>query len=154
MQGRPKTSAGLVVFRRQDSSVEVFLVHMGGPFWQHKDDGSWSIPKGEFEDDEAPLDAARREFQEETGLTPDGKFLELPPVKQPSGKVIFAWAVEWDCDATKIKSNTFALEWPKGSGVMREFPEVDRAAWFSLTEARRKLLKGQLPLLDELDRIL
>src|SRR2546430_2327544 len=149
MKHKAKKSAGLLLFRRRDSSVEVFLAHMGGPFWRQKDDGSWSIPKGEFED-EAPLAAARREFQEETGLAPDGEFLELPPVKQASGKVIFAWALEWDCDATKIKSNTFALEWPKGSGVMREFPEIDRAGWFSLVEARKKLVKGQVPLLENL----
>src|SRR5712691_5631757 len=113
MKAKAQRSAGLLLFRRKGPSVEVFLVHMGGPFWQHKDDASWSIAKGEFED-EAPLDAARREFHEETGMAPEGNFLELPPLKQPSGKVIFAWAVEWDCDATKIKSNTFALEWPKG----------------------------------------
>ena len=154
MKNKSKQSAGLLAFRRKGSSIEVLLVHMGGPFWQHKEDGAWSIPKGEFEAPEAPLDAARREFHEETGLMPEGKCLELSPVKQSSGKTIFAWAVEWDCDATKIKSNTFALEWPKGSGVMREFPEVDRAGWFPLAEARKKLVKGQLPFLDELEKLL
>jgi predicted NUDIX family NTP pyrophosphohydrolase len=154
MKSKTKKSAGLLVFRRKDSSVEVFLVHMGGPFWQHKEDGAWSIPKGEFEDNEAPLEAARREFQEETGLMPEGEFLELPPVKQSSGKTVFAWAVEWDCDATKIRSNTFSMEWPKGSGVMREFPEADRAEWVSLAEARQKLVKGQVPLLEELEKLL
>lgn len=144
----------MLLFRRSGTSFEVFLVHMGGPFWQRKDKGAWTIPKGEFDDDEAPLDAARREFQEETGLTPEGKFLELSPVKQSSGKVVFAWAVEWDCDATTIKSNTFSMEWLKDSGVMREFPEVDRAGWFSVAEARRKMVKGQVALLDELEKVL
>jgi predicted NUDIX family NTP pyrophosphohydrolase len=153
-QQKGKKSAGLLVFRRSGASPEVFLVHMGGPFWQHKDEGAWTIPKGEFEDNEAPLAAAQREFQEETSLTPEGQFLELAPVKQASGKVVFAWAVEGDCDATKIKSNTFSIEWPKGSGAIREFPEVDRAGWFSLVEARKKLVKGQVPLVDELEKVL
>jgi predicted NUDIX family NTP pyrophosphohydrolase len=145
-----KTSAGLLLFRRRNSSTEVFLVHMGGPFWARKDDGAWTIPKGEFEK-EAPLDAALREVKEETGIEPKGNFLELSPVKQSGGKTVFAWAVEWDCDPTQIKSNTFTMEWPKGSGKMREFPEVDRAAWFPLEEAQTKILKGQLPLLTELE---
>jgi predicted NUDIX family NTP pyrophosphohydrolase len=123
---------------------------MGGPFWARKDEGAWSIPKGEFEN-EAPLDAALREVKEETDLEPKGTFLELSPVKQSGGKIVFAWAVEWDCDPTQIKSNTFTLEWPKGSGKMREFPEVDRATWFPLAEARSKILKGQLPLLSEFE---
>jgi predicted NUDIX family NTP pyrophosphohydrolase len=153
MKDKPKKSAGLLLFRRREAAIEVLLAHMGGPFWAHKDDGSWSIPKGEFED-EAPLDAAIREFQEETGMTASGHFLELSPVKQPSGKTVFAWALESDCDATKVKSNTFAMEWPKGSGLMRDFPEIDRASWFSMSEARRKLLKGQVPLLDQLQKVL
>ena len=128
---------------------EVFLVHPGGPFWQRKDEGAWSIPKGEFED-ETPLEAAVREFQEETGFAPRGNFLELSPIKQAGGKTVFAWALEWDCDPAKIKSNTFMMEWPKGSGTMREFAEVDRAGWFSFDEARKKLLKGQVPLLEQL----
>ena len=150
MKERAKQSAGVLLFRRKAASLEVFLVHMGGPFWQHKDEGAWSIPKGEFEEGEAPLEAAKREFEEETGIMPQGEFVELKPVKQSSGKMVFAWAVEGEFDATKVKSNTFTLEWPKGSGVMREFPEVDRAAWFSMEEARRKLLKGQVPLLEQL----
>jgi predicted NUDIX family NTP pyrophosphohydrolase len=150
MKGRSKQSAGVLMFRRKQGAVEVFLVHMGGPFWQHKDEGSWSIPKGEFEEGEAPLAAAKREFEEETGVTPQGEFIELQPVKQSSGKVVFAWAVEGDCDATKIRSNNFTMEWPKGSGLMREFPEVDRAEWFPLAGARRKILKGQVPLLEQL----
>ena len=130
----------------------MFLAHMGGPFWQHKDEGAWTIPKGEFED-ELPLDAARREFQEETGIRPpESGFIELTPVKQPGGKTVFAWALEWDCDASDIHSNTFTMEWPKGSGIMSEFPEVDRAAWLSVGEARRKIVKGQLPLLDQLEQ--
>jgi predicted NUDIX family NTP pyrophosphohydrolase len=149
MKDKAKKSAGLLLFRLKKSSMEVFLAHMGGPFWEHKDFRAWSIPKGEFED-EAPLDAARREFQEETSMTPEGNFIELAPVRQPSGKTIFAWALEWDCDAAKVKSNMFSMEWPKGSGQMREFPEIDRAAWFSLDEARQKILKGQIPLLDQL----
>ena len=148
-----KKSAGLLVFRRKDSGTEVFLVHPGGPFWQRKDEGAWSIPKGEFQD-EPPLEAAVREFQEETGLSPSGNFLELSPIKQAGGKTVFAWALEWDCDPTTIKSNTFTMEWPKGSGVMREFAEVDRAGWFNLKEARKKLLKGQVPLLEQLREML
>ncbi len=148
-----KKSAGLLLFRRKSGALEVLLGHMGGPFWQHKDDASWTIPKGEF-DDELPLDAARREFHEETGFNSSGEFRELTPVKQPGGKTIFAWALEFDCDASQIKSNTFTMEWPKGSGIQREFPELDRAAWFPIAEARRKILKGQLPLLDQLESIL
>lgn len=131
----------------------MLLAHMGGPFWANKDDGSWSIPKGEFADGEAPLEAARREFEEETGLKPEGEFIELAPVKQPGGKTIFACALEWDCDAAAIKSNTFKLEWPRGSGKFCDFPEIDRAAWFFLKDARRKLLKGQTPFLDQLEQL-
>jgi predicted NUDIX family NTP pyrophosphohydrolase len=152
MTKKTKRSAGLLLFRRVGGQVEVFLAHMGGPFWARKDDASWSIPKGEFGDDEAPLDAAKREFREETGRIPTGRFIELAPVKQSGGKTVFAWAVEWDCDATAIKSNTFTIEWPPGSGKMCEFPEIDRAAWFALGKARRKILKGQAPLLDELEQ--
>jgi predicted NUDIX family NTP pyrophosphohydrolase len=149
-----KKSAGLLLFRWKDSSLQVFLVHMGGPFWQHKESGAWTIPKGEFEEDESPLNAAVRECQEETGLRPTGRFIELTPVKQSGGKLVLAWALEWDCDPTIIQSNTFSMEWPKGSGVMSEFPEIDRAAWFSLSDARTKIVKGQIPLLEELAKIL
>jgi predicted NUDIX family NTP pyrophosphohydrolase len=152
MTQKTKRSAGLLLFRPVGGSVEVFLAHMGGPFWARKDDASWSIPKGEFEDGEAPLEAAKREFREETGLVPAGNFIELTPVKQSGGKTIFAWAVEWDCDATTIKSNTFTMAWPPGSDKMCEFPEIDRAAWFPLAEARRKILKGQAPLLEQLEK--
>ncbi len=153
MKKKLKKSAGLLLFRRRGPAVEVFLAHMGGPFWEHEDEGAWSIPKGEFEE-EAPLDAALREFEEETGIRPTGAFIGLSPVKQASGKTVYVWALEYDCDAENIQSNTFALEWPKGSGVMREFPEVDRAAWFSTGEARKKILKGQVPFIDQLQKIL
>lgn len=131
--------------------LEVFLVHPGGPFWAKKDDGAWSIPKGEFrEQEEAALDAAIREFREETGLTVAGTFRPLPPVRQRSGKIVHAWAVEADVDAGSVASNTFSLEWPPKSGRVREFPEVDRAAWFAIDAARPKLVEGQRVLLDHL----
>ena len=145
-----KRSAGLLVFRRRSKHLEVFLAHMGGPLWQKKDDGAWGIPKGEFGDDEKPFAAALREFEEETGIKPTGDFRELSPVKQPGGKMVYAWAVEYDCDARNIKSNTFTMEWPPRSGHSRAFPEMDRAAWFAVGEARKKILQGQLPLLDQL----
>jgi predicted NUDIX family NTP pyrophosphohydrolase len=147
-----RKSAGLLPFRRKGYGLEVFLAHMGGPFWERKDDGAWSIIKGEFEETEPPFEAALREFREETGLTPNGEFIELSPIKQPGGKQVFAWAVEWDCDPALAKSNTFTMEWPRGSGKLRQFPEIDRAAWFPLPEARRKILKGQLPLLEQLKK--
>jgi predicted NUDIX family NTP pyrophosphohydrolase len=146
-----KTSAGLLLYRRAQAGLEVFLVHPGGPFWAKKDDGAWSIPKGEFEPPEDPLEAAQREFKEETGFAVSGPFAPLVPVKQSGGKVVHAWAVEAPgLDAKAICSNTFSLEWPPRSGQSRDFPEVDRAAWFALPHARNKILKGQLPLLDEL----
>ena len=148
-----KTSAGILPFR-QSTEIEVFLVHPGGPFWAKKDVGVWSLPKGEFIDPEDPLKAAKREFKEETGFVAEGQFIELEPVKQPSGKIIFAWALEYDCDADKIKSNTFAMPWPPKSGREQEFPEVDRAGWFTLPEAEIKLSFGQLPFLKQLKTIL
>ena len=151
-KARIRQSAGLLVFRRKNVVTEVFLAHLGGPFWSKKDEGAWTIPKGEF-DVEKPFEAALREFDEETGLKPEGNFLEMAPVKQAGGKTVFAWAVEWDCDATNIRSSKFTMEWPKGSGQMREFPEIDRAGWFSIPEARRKMLKGQTPFLDQLERV-
>jgi predicted NUDIX family NTP pyrophosphohydrolase len=126
------------------------LVHPGGPFWQRKDDGAWSIPKGEFGDDESPEAAARREFNEETGFTLTQPMIELKPIKQKSGKIVHPFAVEADFDADAIRSNTFELEWPPRSGAMRAFPEVDRAAWFTLHEAARKILEAQRPILAEL----
>jgi len=131
------------LYRKNAGVREVFLVHPGGPFWAKKDEGAWSIPKGEFEPGEEPLAAAKREFTEETSFVADGDFVPLTPLKQPSGKVVHAWAVEMDCDPTRVKSNTFTF---KG----REFPEIDKAAWFALDEARRKILPGQIEFLDEL----
>jgi predicted NUDIX family NTP pyrophosphohydrolase len=147
--GQKKKSAGILLFRRKASQLEVFLVHPGGPFWARKDAGAWSIPKGEFEEGEEPREAAIREFQEETGIAPRGNFIELSPLKQSSGKTIYAWALEMDCTAA-IKSNSFSLEWPKGSGRIESFPEIDRAAWFSVEEARTKLVQGQVPFLNQL----
>ena len=149
-----KKSAGLLMYRRHPDGLEVFLVHPGGPFWVKKDEGAWSIPKGEYAPGEDPLEAARREFQEETGSQVEGDFIPLTAKKQTSGKVISAWAVKGDCDASAIKSNTFFMEWPPGSGKQQEFPEVDRAGWFTIPEAKEKILKGQVPFLDELNEIL
>jgi len=149
-----KTSAGILLYRRSPTGIEVFLVHPGGPFWAKRDLGSWTIPKGEVDCDENLLEAAKREFHEETGARVCGEFGELAPVRQPSGKVVHAWAVEGDVDAAAITSNTFSIEWPPKSGETREFPEVDRGGWFALAEAREKLLPGQVPLLDQLIRII
>jgi len=146
----PKKSAGLLLFRQDGEGLEVLLVHPGGPFWAKKDEGAWSIPKGEFEDAEDPLSAARREFEEETGARPDGEFIALQPLKQAGGKTVFAWAVREDFDPAKLLSSTFSMEWPPRSGRHREFPEVDRAGWFGIEAARRKILKGQAGFLDQL----
>jgi predicted NUDIX family NTP pyrophosphohydrolase len=146
-----RLSAGLLLYRAGQDALEVMLVHMGGPFWAHKDAGAWSIPKGEHERSEEPLEAARREFTEETGLiAPAREPIDLGTVKQPSGKLIRAFAVEGDADVSVIRSNSFELEWPKGSGRVQQFPEVDRAQWFALESARTKLVKGQVPFLEEL----
>ena len=145
-----KLSAGLLLFRKVNSQVEVFLAHPGGPFWARKDAGAWSIPKGECAANEDPLEAAKREFKEETGVEASGDFLALGESKQPGGKLVTAWALEKDVDAGAIQSNTFSLEWPPKSGKVQEFPEVDRAGWFALPEARAKILKGQIPFLDRL----
>ena len=151
----PKRSAGLLLYRRQADVLEVLLVHPGGPFWKNKDDGAWSIPKGEIGPDEDPLDAARREFAEETGAdVPANPPLELGEVRQGSGKIVIAWAVEGDLDATAIVSNEFEMEWPPRSGKLAAFPEIDRADWFGLMAAREKILKGQLTLLDRLEAAL
>ena len=138
------------MYRYRNSILEVFLVHPGGPFWAKKDEGSWSIPKGEYSDDEEPFNVAKREFKEETGYEAEGDFLPLSPIKQPSRKLISAWAIEGDCDASKIKSNTFKMKWPPRSGKEAEFPEVDRAEWFPTKVAKKKLLKGQAGFIDEL----
>jgi len=146
----PRRSAGLLMYRRSGGTLEVLLVHPGGPFWMKKDAGAWSIPKGEYEAGEEALAAAVREFQEETGLVARGPYTPLTPIRQQGGKVVEAWAFEGDCDADSLKSTTFSLEWPRGSGRRQEFPEVDRAGWFGLDEARRKILPAQAALLDEL----
>jgi predicted NUDIX family NTP pyrophosphohydrolase len=150
----PRSSAGVLLFRRRGGSIELFLVHPGGPFWKNKDAGAWSIPKGEFTDGEPALEAARREFLEETGFAVDGPFLPLTPLKQPSGKTIHAWAAEGDLDPAALRSNTFSMEWPPKSGREREFPEVDRAAWFDPEEAVRRILSGQAPWIAELIAVL
>lgn len=147
-------SAGILLYRFGRGGLQVLLAHPGGPFWAGKDDGAWSIPKGVFDDSEAPLDAARREFGEETGFDVDGRFLALGTLKQRSRKIVHAWALEHDLDASRIRSNTFALEWPKGSGRFEQFPEVDRAQWFDLHAARTKIHRGQREFLDRLaDRV-
>jgi predicted NUDIX family NTP pyrophosphohydrolase len=150
----PKQSAGILLYRNTSDRVEVFLVHPGGPFWARKDEGAWSIPKGEFAEDENPLAAARREFQEETGFSIDGTFKELKPVRQPGGKTVFAWAVEGDIDSSAIRSNHFSMEWPRSSGKTQSFPEVDRGGWFDLDVAKTKILKGQVGFLEQLERAL
>ena len=143
-------SAGLLMYRRLGRAVELFLVHPGGPFFARRDLGAWSIPKGMPLPDEPLLDAARREFEEETGLRAEGPFEALTPVRQRGGKIVTAWAFEGDADPAAIVSNHFTLEWPRGSGRTRTFPEVDRAAFFAPDEARRRLLSAQVPLVDEL----
>jgi predicted NUDIX family NTP pyrophosphohydrolase len=149
-----KVSAGVLLYRRPRAIVEVFLVHPGGPFWARKDDGAWSIPKGEIEPGEEPLARAQREFAEETGFAVAGEFRALAPVRQAGGKIVYAWAVEGDADAAAIRSNRFSMEWPPRSGRSQEFPEVDRAAWFDLKTARQKLNPGQRALVDALECLL
>jgi predicted NUDIX family NTP pyrophosphohydrolase len=148
----PRVSAGLLIYRRRGPALEVLLVHPGGPFWRDKDLGAWSIPKGEGEPGEALLDAARREVREEIGVDVDGTFLPLTPVRQAGGKTVHAWAIAADVDPRAIVSTTFEIEWPPRSGRRQAFPEVDRAAWFEIDEARRRILGGQRPLIDELTR--
>jgi len=143
-------SGGVLLYRFNESKLLVMLVHPGGPFWAKKEDGAWSIPKGIYEEGEHSLDAAKREFREETGHEIDGDFIDLGEVKQPSRKIVHAWALEHDFDASKIISNTFSLEWPPKSGITREYPEVDRGQWFDIQEARKKILKGQLEFFDRL----
>ncbi len=145
-----RQSAGILLFRHRHERLEVFLAHPGGPFWSRKDAASWTIPKGEFEKGEEPLAAAIREFQEETSFPAKGEFIDLGMVKQKSGKLVYAWALEGDCDPSKLSSNTCEIEWPPRSGKKLEIPEVDRGGWFSLDEAREKLMTGQLPFLDAL----
>jgi predicted NUDIX family NTP pyrophosphohydrolase len=145
-----RTSAGLLLFRRHQGCLEVFLVHPGGPFWRNKDLGAWSIPKGECAPGEDLLVAARRELLEETGYDVAGPFASLGPIRQAGGKMVYAWAAEADIDPARVVSNTFTVEWPPRSGRQQEFPEIDRAAWFPLEEARIKILAGQVPLLEQL----
>ena len=147
-------SAGLLLYRRRQQRLEVLLAHPGGPFWARKDEGAWTIPKGELDEHEDPLDGATREFKEETGHDVTGAFLPLTPRRQPGGKLVHAWAVEGDFDPAGLQSNMFSMEWPPRSGRQARFPEIDRVAWFDLPEARVKILKGQLGFLDELDRLL
>jgi len=149
-----KVSAGLLPFRRRDGRIEVMLVHPGGPFFARREIGVWSIAKGEIDPGEDALAAAVREFREETGFEPHGPYLSLGSARQHAGKIVQAWAFEGDYDLSKLKSNTFAIKWPPGSGRMVEFPEVDRAAWFEPNEARRRIVPGQRPLLEALERIL
>jgi predicted NUDIX family NTP pyrophosphohydrolase len=146
-----KHSAGLLLYRVRDGVVEVLIGHPGGPFWVRKDDASWSIPKGEYAEQEDPWEAARREFGEELGLpAPCGPRIDFDAVRQPSGKVLTAFAVDANLDITHARSNTFEMEWPKGSGKLRQFPEIDRVGWFTVAQARVKLLRGQVPVLDRL----
>jgi predicted NUDIX family NTP pyrophosphohydrolase len=147
-----KRSAGLLMYRRRAGGVEVFLVHPGGPIWANKDEGAWTIPKGVYDDDEEPLDAAKREFQEETGFRVSGPFLSLGSVRQKSGKIVTAWAFEGDCLASELVSNSCEIEWPPRSGRQLTIPEVDRGEWFGLADARRVLREEQRPLLDALER--
>ncbi|NOX20542.1 MAG: NUDIX domain-containing protein [Nitrospirae bacterium] len=151
----PKLSAGLLMFRRKKGRTEVLLVHPGGPLWKNKDEGAWSVPKGVVEEDEDILEAAKREFQEETGIEIKAdEFFPLGSVRLKSGKVVYAWAFEGDCDTSKIKSNTFTMEWPPRSGKRMEFPEIDRAEWFDLDTARKKINPAQSQFIRELERVL
>lgn len=145
-----KHSAGLILYRQSKRGLEVFLVHPGGPFWAKKDLGAWSIPKGEYVEGEAPLDAAIREFQEETGFPATGVFIDLGTIRQSGAKVVSAWAFEGDCNPAQLRSNLSRLEWPPHSGRRLEFPEVDQGRWFSLPEAREHILRSQAPLLETL----
>jgi predicted NUDIX family NTP pyrophosphohydrolase len=149
-----RQSAGLLVYRRAKNGLQVFLVHPGGPFWAKKDRGAWSIPKGEFDESEEGLAAARREFREEVGQDIAGVFIALTPSRQPSRKTIHAWAVEGEVDAAALVSNEFELEWPPRSGRMQRFPEVDAGAWFAFDEAKGRIQPGQLPILEELAQLL
>ncbi|HEV2480826.1 MAG TPA: NUDIX domain-containing protein [Puia sp.] len=146
-----KQSAGILLYRRRSELLEVFLVHPGGPFWKNKEAGVWTIPKGEFTNDEPALDAAVREFREETGTTLKGPFQPLSPIRQKGGKRVYAWASPGDLDPTTIVSNTFEIEWPRGSGKQVSFPEVDKGGWFSLGDARTMINPAQVGFLEELE---
>jgi len=154
VKSKRKNSAGILLFRRTKKDIEVLLIHPGGPFWARKDEGAWSIPKGEVNEEEDHLVCACREFREETGGDPGKKFIELTPLRQKSGKVIYAWAGEKDFDLATFKSNVFEMEWPPNSGKKRSFPEADRADWFSMEEATRKIIAGQAPFLHQLKSLI
>jgi len=143
-------SAGILLYRLRAGTLEVFLVHPGGPYWTRKDAGAWSIPKGEVEEGADAFGTARREFEEETGSAIHGDFVSLAPLKQPSGKLVYAWAVNGDIDASSVKSNTFSMEWPPHSGRQQQFPEVDRGEWFNVAAAQEKITAGQRSFLDQL----
>jgi predicted NUDIX family NTP pyrophosphohydrolase len=155
----PKKSTGILWYRFQNKAMEVFLVHPGGPFWRNKNDSTWSIPKGEFEEGEDPLHAAKREMQEETGINADAtglrtsEFIELNPVRQKSGKIVYAWAAKGDFDTSELTSNLFELEWPPKSGKKATFPEVDKGEWFTIKEAKKRILSYQLPLITQLEEL-
>jgi len=146
----PKQSAGILLYRKTSQGLQLFLVHPGGPFFKNKDDASWSVPKGEYEADEDPLAAAKREFQEETGHEITGSFTALRSVKQKGGKTVLAWAVEGNIDPKAIKSNTFEMEWPPRSGKKKTFDEIDRGEWFDIATAKRKINPAQVTFIDEL----
>jgi predicted NUDIX family NTP pyrophosphohydrolase len=150
----PKRSAGLLMYRIRNRRIEVFLAHPGGPFWENKDKGAWTIPKGQFFDDEEPLEAAKREFQEETSFIPKGEFVPLGTIRQLSGKLVEAWAFEGDCNPNDLRSITCEVEWPPRSKRMIEVPEVDRGRWFSVDDAREAILPAQRPFLDTLCKLL
>jgi len=156
----PKKSAGILWYHVKNDVLQVFLVHPGGPFWRNKNAGTWSIPKGEFQEGEDPLQAAKREMQEETGIDPDieglrsSEFLQLSPVRQKSGKIIYAWAAQGDFDTSQLTSNTFELEWPPKSGKKGTFPEVDKGEWLTIEEAKKRILAYQLPLIIQLEEII
>jgi len=149
----PRLSAGLLMYRIQNGNIQVLLAHPGGPFFVKKDEGAWSIPKGEPDAGEDLLLTARREFEEETGLKPAGPLIPLEPIQQKGGKIVHAWALQGDCDPAAIRSNTFTMEWPPKSGRQMEFPEMDRAEWFDLGTARRKIHAGQEALIDQLETL-
>ncbi len=149
-----KKSAGILMYKKARRSILVLLVHPGGPFWRKRDDGAWSIPKGEYGDDEAPESAARREFAEETGCATDGALQPLGELRQKSGKVVTAFALKGVFDTSRLRSNLFEIEWPPRSGHFQSFPEIDRAEWFSLSEAGQKIVAGQRPFLESLERLL
>lgn len=148
-----KTSAGILLYRRRAGRLEIFLVHMGGPYWKNKEKGAWTIPKGECVEGEDPRVTALREFREETGFDLTGPMTELEPARQASGKLVRAWAVEGEVDAAAIRSNTFEMEWPPRSGKKQSFPEVDRAEWFEAEAAKELVIKGQEKLIDQISNI-